>query len=147
MLSLRSDSWQLALLPVLLTVSLLLPTLHLHPVYEQDHGGHSHQQVVIHADFLSGSDHDQRHSQHEGVALGDNAPRGILQSSLSALFAPIVASPLTGLERNLGFLPVDAAVARPRLVLFARTLKREHPPPLQVLFPLTNAPRSPPVWA
>ena len=144
MSSLRSHSWQLALLPVLLTASFLLPSLHVHSVYEHDHGGHLHQHADIHADFLSGSDHDQRHSQHEDVALGDSAPRGISQSNLSALLARGVNSPLTGLERNPEFLPVDAAVARPRLGLFARILKREHPPPLQQLFLAPNGPRSPP---
>ena len=147
MSALRTNFWRLAFLPVLLTASLLLPTLHLHSVDEHDHRGQSHHHAVIHADFLSVSAHDHRHAQHEDFALGDNFRASFSQSGLSALFSRSSDSLLTGLEKSPDFFLVDVALAHIRLVLFTHILKREHPPPLQQLFLTPNAPRSPPTFA
>lgn len=147
MSALRSKFWRLALLPGLLTASLLLPTLHLHPVYEHDHDGPSHQHAVVHADFLAALSHDHRHAQQKDVALGDSVPAGFSQVSLAAFLARGVESQIIDLENALRFLAFDVVIARPRLVLFAHILKREHPPPLHQLFLTPNAPRSPPTFA
>lgn len=144
MSALRSNFWRFALLPVLLTASLLLPTLHLHPVYEHDHDGPSHQHAVVHADFLAALAHDHRHAQQKDVALGDSVPAGFSQISLAAFLARGVESQIMDLEKTLRFLVFDLVVTRPRLVLFARILRRDHPPPVQQIFLAQNAPRSPP---
>lgn len=147
MSALRSNYWRRALLPVLLTASLLLPALHLHPVYEHDHNGHSHQYAIIHADFLSVSAQDHRHAQQKDFALGDSSPWSASQSSLSVVFTRGVESLLTGPEKGPDFLLVDVGVANARLVRLAHIIKRGHPPPLLQLFLAPNAPRSPPSFA
>jgi hypothetical protein len=144
MSALRSNYWRLALLPLLLTASLLLPTLHLHPVHDHDHDGHSHQHAVIHADFLSVAAQDHRHAQEKDVALGDGSPWAFPQTGLSALLVRSVDSLLTGLEKSPDFFLVDLAIAPTQLALFAHILKRDHPPPVQQVFLAPSAPRSPP---
>jgi hypothetical protein len=99
MSALRSNYWRLALLPVLLAASLLLPTLHLHSVH--DHDGHSHQHAIIHADFLSVSAQVHRYLQQRAAALGDSSPWAFPQTGLSALLVRGVDSLLTGLEKSL----------------------------------------------
>jgi hypothetical protein len=144
MSALRSNYWRLALLPVLLAASLLLPTLHLHPVHDHDHDGHSHQRAIIHADFLSVSAQVHRYLQQRAAALGDGSPWAFPQTGLSALLVRSVDSLLTGLEKSPGFFLVDVVAAHAGLVLFAHILKRDHPPPVQRVFLVPNAPRSPP---
>jgi hypothetical protein len=148
MSALRSNYLRLALLPVLLTVSLLLPNLHLHPVYDHDHSGHLNQRAVIHVDFLSGSAQDHRHAQQENAAVGDVGPWAVSQSGLLALLARSVDSLLTGLEKSPEFLLVDIAVGRhTQPALFAHILKREQRLPVQQVLLAPNAPRSPPLLA
>jgi hypothetical protein len=142
MLALRSNYWRLALLPLLLAASLLLPTLHLHPVYDHDHSGHVHQYAVIHADFFSGSAQDHRQAEQKDFALGDSNPWSVPQSSLSVVFTRI--EPLRSLEKSPDFLLVDLAVASAPLLLLTQVLKQGHPPPLQQVLLPPNAPRSPP---
>ena len=144
MSALRTSFCRLALLPVLLLASLLLPTLHLHPVYEHDHNGPSHQHAIVHADFLAALAHDHRNAQQKDVALGDSVPGGFSQISLAAFLARGVESQTIDIENALRFLPFDLVVTRPRLVLFARILRRDHAPPLQHIFLPPNAQRSPP---
>jgi len=132
----------IVLLPVLLTASLLLPTLHLHLVH--DHDGHSHQHAIIHADFLSVSAQDHRHARQEAAVLGADSPWAFTQSGLIALFARNVESQLTSLEKTPDFFLIDVAITHPQLVQFVHILKRDHPPPMQQVFLAPNAPRSPP---
>ena len=144
MSALRSNHWRLAFLPLLLTASLLFPTLHLHPVHDHDHDGHSHQHAIIHADFLSVSAQDHRYLQQRAAALGDVSPWVFSQSGLSALLTRSIDSLLAGLEKSPQFFLLDVVVAPTRLVIFAHILKQEHPPPVQQGFLASNAPRSPP---
>ena len=144
MSALRSNYTRLTLLPLLLAASFLLPTLHLHPVYDHDHGGHVHQHAVIHADFLSVSAQDHRHAQQKNVAVDDGSSWVFSQSGLSALLARSVDSLLTGLEKSPEFLLVHVAVGHTQLVLFTHILKREHPPPVQQVLLAPSSPRSPP---
>lgn len=136
---LRTNYLRLALLPLLVAASLLLPTLHLHP-----DGGQVHQQPVIHADFLSVSAQDHGHAQQKNVALGDSSPWVLSQSGLSALTARNVDSLLTGLEKSPESLLVDLAIGHTQLVLITQVLKRDHPPPVQQVLLAPSAPRSPP---
>lgn len=139
---LRSNYWRLVLLPVLLTASLLLPTLHMHQVH--DHDEHSDQHVIVHADFLSVSIQDHRHARQEAAVLGANSPWTFTQSGLIALFARSVDPELTSLEKSPDFFLIDGAKTQTQLVLFAHILKRDHSPPVQQVFLAPNAPRSPP---
>lgn len=144
--SLRSNSLRLVLLPVLLAVSLVLPTLHLHHTDRKSHGPEPHQHAVIHADFFSISAHDQRHMQHEDVELG-GAPAGFSQSNLVALPARGLESLVKVLETVLAFLTFDLVGVRAQAVKYGRFLKREHPPPRHPVFLTPNSPRSPPTFA
>ena len=142
MLALRSNYWRLVLLPVLLTASLLLPTLHMHQVH--DHDRHSHEHAIIHADFLSVSAQVHRHARQDAAVLGADSPWAFTQSGLKALFARNVDYQLTSLEKSPDFFLVDVAVGRTQLVLFAHMLKRDHPPPVRQVLLAPSAPRSPP---
>lgn len=144
MSALRSNHWRLALLPILLTVALLLPTLHLHPGFDQDHDGHLHQRAVFHADFLSVSVQDHHHAQQKTVAVGDGTLWNVSQSGLIAHFARNVDSHLASLEKSPDFFLIDVAITQTQLVQFAHIFKRDHPPPGQQVFLAPNAPRSPP---
>jgi len=143
MSALRSNHWRLALLPILLTVALLLPTLHLHPGFDQDHDGHLHQRAIFHADFLSVSVQDHRDAQQKTVAVSDDNPWNVSQTGISALLAR-VDSLLPGLEKSPEFHLVDLALGHAQLVLFTHILKRDHPPPVQQVLLASNGPRSPP---
>lgn len=143
MSSFRSNFWRSVVLPVVLTVALLLPTLHLHPVFEYDHDGHARQQTVIHADFFSVSPYEHDRFD-EDVALSDSFPSDFSQSTLSALLTRSVDSLLTGLEKSPEFLLVDLAVGHTQLVPFTHILKRDHPSPVQQVLLAPSAPRSPP---
>lgn len=143
MSALRSNHWRLVLLPILLTVSLLLPTLHLHPVFDQDHDGHLHQRAVAHADFLSVLVQDHRDALQKTGAVGDGNPWNVSQTGISALLAR-VDSLLSGLEKSPEFHLVDLALGHTRLVLFTHILKRDRPPPVQQVLLAPNGPRSPP---
>jgi hypothetical protein len=147
MSALRSNFWRLALLPVLLVVALLLPTLHLHPVYIHDHDEQSHQHAIVHADFLSALAHDHLHSDHGEIAFGDGSPSAFLQSSLTALLVRGLDISSPALEKNPVFLAFDPALLRSWPAIFAQGLKREHAPPKQRPFVVPNSPRSPPTVA
>ena len=140
MSALRSNYWRLVLLPVLLTASLLLPTLHMHQV----HDGHSHEHAIIHADFLSISAQVHRHARQDAAVLGADNPWAFTQSGLIALFARNVGSQLTSLEKSPDFFLIDVAITHTQLVQFVHILKRVHPPPVQQVLLAPSAPRSPP---
>lgn len=144
MSALRSNSWRLVLLPVLLSVALLLPTLHVHPAYEHDEEGHSNQHTIIHADFLSLSAGGQQQSHSEDTALNDIDPVDFSQSSLSALPAGGAGWLTVNLEKSASFLTSVRSATNFPLVFFARGSRYEHPPPLQQIFLAPIAPRSPP---
>jgi len=145
MFALRSNFWRLALLPVLLTASLLLPTLHLHPIYHHDHDGQSHQHAIVHSDFLAMSAHD--HSDHEEIAFGDSSPSVFSKSSLTALLVRNLHGSIRGPERTPAFLAFDLALFYSSPAIVSRVLKREHSPPKQQAFVVPNSPRSPPIFA
>jgi hypothetical protein len=147
MSALRSNFWRLAFLPVLLVASLLLPTLHLHPVYAHDHDEQSHQHAIVHADFLSALAHDHSHPDHGEIVFGDSSPRAFLQSSLAALLVRGFDVPPPALEKTPVFLALDPALLRSWRAIFAQGLKREHAPPTQQAFVIPNSPRSPPTVA
>jgi hypothetical protein len=142
MSALRSNNWRLVLLPVLLTVSLLLPTLHMHQV--NDHDGHSDQHVIVHADFLSFSTQVHRHARQEAAVLDADSPWAFAQSGLIALFARNVDPQLASLEKSPYFFLIDVAITHPQLVQFGHVLKRDHPPPVRQVFLAPKTSRSPP---
>jgi hypothetical protein len=147
MLALRSSFWRFVLLPIVLTAALLLPTLHLHPVYEHDHDEQSHQHAIVHADFLSALAHDHSHPEHEEIAFADSSPSVFSQSSLAALLVRSLDVPIPDLKKTPVFLAFDLAILRSWPAIFARGLKREHAPPRQQTFGTPNSPRSPPTVA
>jgi len=147
MSALRSKSWRLVLLPVLLSAALLLPTLHVHPSYEHDEEGHSRQHAVIHADFLSPSAYGQRQSHPEDIALNDIDPVDSSQSSLLALPAGGAEWLTVDLEKSPSFLTAVLSATQSPLVHFAGGSRYEHSPPLPQVFLAPNAPRSPPTFA
>jgi len=147
MSALRSNFWRLVLLPVLLVAALLLPTLHVHPVYAHDHGDQSHQHALVHADFLAALAHDHSHPDHGEIAFGDSSDRAFLQSSLAALLVRGLDVPTPDLEKTPVFLAFDLALLRSLPGIFARALEREHAPPKQQAFVTPNSPRSPPIIA
>ena len=144
MSTLRSNYWRLALLPILLTASLLLPTLHLHASHDHSHEGHSHQHAIIHADFLSVAVQDHRHLRHEAAGLGADSPWAFSQSGLLALLTRNVDSEMTGLEESPDYILIDVAIIQTQLVRFVHILKRDHSLSVQQVFLAPNAPRSPP---
>jgi hypothetical protein len=144
---LRSNFWRLALQPVLLVAALLLPTLHLHPVYIHDHDEQSHQHAIVHADFLSALANDHSHSDHGEITFGDGSPSAFLQSSLTALLVRGLDVSPSVLEKTPVFLAFDPALLRSWPAIFAQGLKREHAPPEQQAFITPNSPRSPPTVA
>ena len=89
MSALRSKSWHVALLPSMLWVLLLLPTLHLHSPDEHDGDGHVQRHVIIHADFLAASAQQHGHLDRDDVvavareafALADSCRRFGLAAS------------------------------------------------------------------
>lgn len=147
MLALRSSFWRFVLLPIVLTAALLLPTLHLHPVYEHDHDEQSHQHALVHADFLSALAHDQSHPDHEEIAFADSSPSAFSQSSLAALLVRGLDVPPPDLKKTPVLLAFDLALLHSWAAIFARGLKREHAPPRQQAFVVPNSPRSPPSFA
>lgn len=124
-------SWRRGILFLLFPVSLLLPSLHLHPAYEHTHGvqgAHRHAPVA-HADFFPLSAHD--HGEHpRGHDMSDDTP--------SQPFSQIKF--LTLLSRSLVFcppavqgipisLPVAVLAIASPFLLWRRLLTRDHAPP------------------
>lgn len=147
MSALRSKSWRLALLPIMLLAALLLPTLHLHSAYGHDDDGHLHQHVILHTDFLSTSAQEYGDLDGEGVAVSGRHFADFSQSNLSALTAHGDQSRSVKLTLAPRFLAVALDDAFLRLTLFARVFKQERPPPSLKVSRTPNAPRSPPVFA
>lgn len=144
---LQSNRRQLVLLPVLLLAALLLPTLHLHSAYEHNDDGHLHQHPIIHADFLSAAVQEHGHLDRQSVVLSGRHLADFSQTNFSTLTVPSVNSLTLKLTHAPRFLPVDIEKNYPRLVLFARVFKQEHPPPPLEVYRSPIAPRSPPVLA
>ena len=144
MSALRSNLCRLMFLPLLLTASLLLPTLHIHPIHEHDERGHQHQQTIIHADFLSVAARDYQFAQHENAVLGESEHGNVSQIALSALFGRSADSLLRNVDQSAGCIPVDPNLIQTRSVLRTGNRKRDHPPPVQDFFLAPNVPRSPP---
>lgn len=147
MSALRSNYSRLTLLPLLLLVALLLPTLHLHSVYQHDDDGHLHQHPIIHTDFLSTAVQEHDHMDRESVVLSSRQLADFSQTNFSALAARGVHSLTLKLTHAPRFLVIDVEENNLRLVLLARVFKQEHPPPSLEVYRSSNAPRSPPVFA
>ena len=127
----------------LLWVALLLPTLHLHPFLEHEHGHHeSHRHGVVHADFLASV------VAHGHVEIPDNQevskgePTASYQINFSALVSRWDPSllwisqthPIFFFEEPYSF---DPSIRR-------RIPKSDHPPPIDEFYPSVGLPRSPP---
>jgi hypothetical protein len=134
-------------LPLLFAALLLLPALHQHTLYEHDHTGNLHQHDVIHADFLAVSGHGHYDGQHEHVVLGHSLPASFSQSNLVAFLRHSTDFLLANTEKSPDFFLVDVPIAHAQPGIFWHILRVEDPPPLQQLFPVPNAPRSPPTFA
>ena len=147
MYALRSKTWRLALLPIMLLAALLLPTLHLHAAYEHDGDGHVQQHAIIHAAFLSTPAQEHGHWDREDVVVSRSHFADFSQSNFSALTARADESRIVKLTLAPRYLALDLEDAFLRLVLFARVFKQEHPPPPLEVHRAPNAPRSPPVLA
>lgn len=144
---LRSNSWRLGLLPALLLAALLLPTLHLHSIYQHDDDGHLHQYPIIHTDFLSATVQEHDPLNRESVELSDLHLADLSQTNFSSVTVASVRSLTLQLTHAPRFLAVNVAENDPRLVLFAGVFKQEHPPPSLEVHRSPIAPRSPPVLA
>ena len=147
MSALRSKSWRLTLLPIILLAALLLPTLHLHSAYGHDEDGHRHQHAIIHADLFSMPAQEHRHLDSEDVVLSDRHFADFSQSSLSALTAHGDESRTVKLTLAPRYLAVALEGTFLHLAPFARVSKQEHPPPSLEVYRTPKAPRSPPVFA
>src|SRR5262245_29042193 len=144
MSALRSQSWRLVFLPLLLTASLLLPALHLHPVHEHDLDGHQHQNAIIHADFFSVAKQDHHRAQHENVAFEEGEDSTVSQIALSALLGRSPDCSLKNFTHSAGFFRADRNLVQTRPFLRSQIQKRNHWPPVQAIFLAPIAPRSPP---
>lgn len=138
---------RIVFLPVLLLVALLLPTLHLHSVYQHDDDDHLHQHPIIHADFLSTAVQEHRHLDRESVVLSGHYLADFSQTRFSALAARSVNSSSLRPTHAPQFFVIGSAGNYPRLVLFARIFKQVHSPPTLVVYRSPIAPRSPPIFA
>lgn len=147
MYALRSKSWRLALLPIMLLAALLLPTLHLHSAYEHDGDGHVQQHAIIHADFLSTPAQEHGHWDREDVVVSRSHFADFSQSNFSALTARADESRTVKPTQAPRFLALDIEKTYPRLAQFARAFKQEHPPPPFEAYHTPSSPRSPPVLA
>ena len=147
MLALRSNWSGFVLVPVLLLASLVLPTLHIHPVHEYDNRGHLYQHTIIHADFFSVAARDHHFAQHENAVLGESEHGNISQIALAALFVRSADSLLRSVDQSVAFFPVDSNLVHTRSVLRSGNRKRDRSPPVHEFFLSPNAPRSPPSFA
>ena len=147
MSALRTKSWRLMLLPIMLLAAILLPTLHLHSAYGHDENEHLHQHAIIHADFFSTSAQEHGHLDSENVVAGGGHFADLSQSNLSTLTAHIDESRTLKLTLAPRFLAVNLEDSFLRLGPFARVSKQEHPPPSLEVYRTPKAPRSPPVFA
>ena len=146
MSALRSKSWHLALLPILLWAALLFPTLHLHSADEHDGDRHVRQHVIIHADFLSTSAQQHGHLDHDDVAAVARNVLDFSQSNLSALTAHVESQSVKLTEASR-FFAVALDESCLRRVPFAFVFEQAHQPPPLDVYRTPSAPRSPPVHA
>lgn len=145
MSALRSKSWRLVLVPLMLTAALLLPILHLHSAHGHDEDGEPHQHTIIHADFLSRSAQEFGHLDHEDLAFSDHHFANFSQSNLAALTAHVDESQSVKLTEAPRFFAVALEESLLRRVPLAFVFEQEHQPPPLDVHCTPSAPRSPPV--
>jgi hypothetical protein len=126
-----------------LWVALLLPTLHLHPFLEHEHGhGESHRHGVVHADFLASVVAHGHAEIPDDQDVSEGEPTALYQINVSALVSRWDSSllgisqthPIFFFEKPYSFNP---SIRR-------WTPRSDHPPPIAEFYPSLGLPRSPP---
>jgi hypothetical protein len=127
----------------LLWVALLLPTLHLHPFLEHEHGhDESHRHGVVHADFLASV---VAHG-HAEIPDDQDVSEGEPTASYQIKFSALVSRCDPFLLRVSQTLPIFFLEEPYSL---SRSIRRwipksDHPPPIAEFYPSLGLPRSPP---
>ena len=140
-------AWRTGILACLLPILFLLPTLHLHPAYEHEHGtygAHRHASV-LHADFfpISAHDHGEHHSGH-GIPDDTSSFDPYFPIKFSTLLPKSLLLLTPVLEKVSIPILAKAPVTSSPLLFLAWALTRDHGPSVEDIgFPFPS-PRSPP---
>ena len=138
--------FRLSALISLLWVALLLPTLHLHPFLEHEHGDNeAHRHGVVHADFLAasavGHRDDVTPDNHDVPGHSQSGP--FYQINFLSLVSRAGPFLLNASQTHCIFCFFEAPESfRPSV--YSWTFKPDHPPPIAIFDSRPGSPRSPP---
>lgn len=148
MLRLETFPFRRGIIATLLLVSLILPSLHFHPLYEHDHEEdipHSHG--VVHADFFAVLGHDlTEQTGDDNVRISDSeSPWSTNQINLVTLASRCIKPKAFQLYSVFHFYE---ARENPSQILFQQGfVKQDHPPPITESYTSLRSSRSPPLSA